>query len=117
MTFLESRGAPLGRLLQYPAFTRFLSARLLASVAVQMQTVAVGWQVYAITGNPLDLGLIGLSQFLPFVLLVLPAGHIADRYNRVRILALCIALEFFCALALLAFTLSGPRRRLAGVRA
>ncbi len=107
MSFIESRGAPLGRLLQYPNFTRFLSARLLASVAVQMQTVAVGWQVYAITGNPLDLGLIGLSQFLPFVLLVLPAGHIADRYNRAAILALCIALEFFCALALLAFTMSG----------
>jgi MFS family permease len=107
MSFLESRGTTLGRLLQYPAFTRFLSARLLASVAVQMQTVAVGWQVYAITGNPLDLGLIGLSQFLPFVLLVLPAGHVADRHNRALILASCIALEFFCALALLAFTLSG----------
>jgi MFS family permease len=107
MSFLESRGATLGRLLQYPAFTRYLSARLLASVAVQMQTVAVGWQVYAITNNPLDLGLIGLSQFLPFVLLVLPAGHVADRHNRALILALCIALEFFCALALLAFTLSG----------
>ena len=84
MSFIESRGAPLGRLLQYPGFTRFLSARLLASIAVQMQTVAVGWQVYAITGDPLDLGLIGLSQFLPFVLLVLPAGHIADRHNRAR---------------------------------
>ena len=107
MALPDSTGAPLGRLLQYPAFTRFLSARLLASVAVQMQTVAVGWQVYAITGNPLDLGLIGLSQFLPFVLLVLPAGHVADRHNRALILALCIALEFFCALALLAFTLSG----------
>ncbi len=107
MSLLESTGAPLSRLLQYPSFTRFLSARLLASVAVQMQTVAVGWQVYAITGNPLDLGLIGLSQFLPFVLLVLPAGHVADRHNRALILALCIALEFFCALALLAFTLSG----------
>jgi len=107
MSSIESRGAPLGRLLQYPSFTRFLSARLLASVAVQMQTVAVGWQVYAITGNPLDLGLIGLSQFLPFVLLFLPAGHVADRQNRAAILALCIALEFFCALALLAFTLSG----------
>jgi len=107
MSFIESTGAPLGRLLQYPAFTRFLSARLLASVAVQMQTVAVGWQVYEITNDPLDLGLIGLSQFLPFVLLVLPAGHVADRHNRALILALCIALEFFCALALLAFTLSG----------
>ncbi len=107
MAFIESTGAPLSRLLAYPDFMRFLSARLLASVAVQMQTVAVGWQIYAITGNPLDLGLIGLSQFLPFVLLVLPAGHIADRHNRALILSLCIALEFFCALALLAFTLSG----------
>jgi MFS family permease len=107
MAILEGTGAPLGKLLNHPGFMRFLSARLLASVAVQMQTVAVGWQVYKITGNPLDLGLIGLSQFLPFVLLVLPAGHIADRYDRARILALCIALEFFCALALLAFTHSG----------
>jgi MFS family permease len=107
MALLETTGAPLGRLLSHAGFMRFLSARLLASVAVQMQTVAVGWQVYAITGKPLDLGLIGLSQFLPFVLLVLPAGHIADRHNRALILALCIALEFVCALALLAFTLSG----------
>ncbi len=106
MSFIESTGAPLSRLLEYPNFVRYLSARLLASVAVQMQTVAVGWQIYAITGDPLDLGLIGLSQFLPFVLLVLPAGHIADRHNRALILALCIALEFFCALALLAFTLA-----------
>jgi MFS family permease len=97
----------LSRLMAHPNFVRFLSARLLASVAVQMQTVAVGWQIYAITGKPLDLGLIGLSQFLPFVLLVLPAGHVADRHNRAAILALCIALEFLCALALLAFTLTG----------
>jgi MFS family permease len=107
MALLEGTGAPLGRLLSHAGFIRFLSARLLASIAVQMQTVAVGWQVYAITGKPLDLGLIGLSQFLPFVLLVLPAGHVADRYNRAMILSLCIALEFFCALALLAFTVSG----------
>ena len=107
MSFIEPSGAPLGRLLAHPGFVRFLTARLLASIAVQMQTVAVGWQISSITGNPLDLGFIGLSQFLPFVVLVLPAGHIADRYNRAFILALCIALEFFCALALLAFTFSG----------
>jgi MFS family permease len=107
MTRIESAGARLGRLLAYPGFVRFLSARLLASIAVQMQTVAVGWQIYAITRDPLDLGLIGLSQFLPFVLLVLPAGHVADRHNRALILSLCIALEFVCALLLLAFTLSG----------
>ncbi|MGH8205070.1 MAG: MFS transporter [Steroidobacteraceae bacterium] len=106
MAFIERADAPLGRLLQHTGFMRYLSARLLASVAVQMQTVAVGWQVYAITGDPLDLGLIGLSQFLPFVLLVLPAGHVADRHHRALIIALCIALEFGCALALLAFTFS-----------
>ncbi len=107
MAFIERADARLGRLLQHTGFMRYLSARLLASVAVQMQTVAVGWQVYAITGDPLDLGLIGLSQFLPFVLLVLPAGHVADRRHRALIIALCIALEFGCALALLAFTFSG----------
>ncbi len=107
MPIFRGSGERLGRLLEYPDFVRFLSARLLASIAVQMQTVAVGWQIYAITRDPLDLGFVGLSQFLPFVLLVLPAGHVADRHNRALILSLCIALEFFCALALLAFTLSG----------
>ena len=97
----------LSRLLAHSGFVRFLSARLLASIAVQMQTVAVGWQIYDITSKPLDLGLIGLSQFLPFVLLVLPAGHVADRRNRARILALCFSLELLCAILLLAFTLSG----------
>jgi MFS family permease len=88
-------------------FTRWLAARFLSSVAVQMQTVAVGWQVYQLTHDPLDLGLVGLSQFLPFVVLVLPAGQLADRRDRGRILSLCYALELVCAALLLAFTLSG----------
>ena len=88
---------------------RFLSARLATSVAVQMQTVAVGWQVYEITRDPLDLGLIGLSQFLPFVVLVLPAGHFADRHVRQKLLSACYALELVCALLLLAFALSGMK--------
>ncbi len=107
MTSSGSDGQRLGRLLAHPGFARFLTARLAVSIAVQMQTVAVGWQIYAITHDPLDLGLIGLSQFLPFVLLVLPAGHVADRRNRARILTSCYTLEFLCALLLLAFTLSG----------
>jgi MFS family permease len=86
---------------------RFLSARIATSVAVQMQTVAVGWQVYEITRDPLDLGLVGLSQFLPFVLLVLPAGHVADRQLRQKLLSACYGLELLCALLLLAFSLSG----------
>jgi MFS family permease len=88
-------------------FTRFIAARFIATLAVQMQTVAVGWQVYEVTRNPLDLGLIGLSQFLPFVLLILPAGHLADSRDRRRILATCFALECVCALLLLAFAARG----------
>ena len=90
--------------LRHPGFMRFLSARLLATLAAQMQTVAVGWQVYDITHDPIDLGLVGLSQFLPFVVLILPAGHVADRYDRRRILTWCYLLETFCALMLLLFT-------------
>jgi len=92
-------------------FAFFIAGRFLATLAVQMQTVAVGWQVYEVTRSPLDLGLIGLSQFLPFVLLVLPAGHVADRYDRRRILAACFALECVCALLLLAFAARGSSRR------
>ncbi len=86
---------------------RFLLARFLATIAVQMQTVAVGWQVYEVTRDPLDLGLVGLSQFLPFVALILPAGHFADSRDRRRLLALCFALEAVCALLLLAFAWHG----------
>jgi MFS family permease len=93
--------------LRHPDFIRFLSARLLATLAAQMQTVAVGWQVYAITRDPLDLGLIGLSQFLPFVLLILPAGQVADHYDRRRILTACYAVEVLCAVLLLWFTVGG----------
>ena len=58
---------------------RFLAAKFLATLAAQMQIVAVGWQMYAITGDPLDLGLIGLSQFIPFVALILPAHRVVAR--------------------------------------
>jgi len=88
-------------------FALYLGARLLATLAVQMQSVAIGWQVYAITGKALDLGLIGLAQFLPFVVLVLPAGHVADRFDRRAIVAACYAVEAVTAILLLAFTWIG----------
>jgi MFS family permease len=102
-------GAPDARLalLRNPDYTRYIAARFLGSLAVQMQTVAVGWQVYDVTRRPLDLGLIGLSQFLPFVVLILPAGHFADRHDRRRILVGCYALMLACALLLLAFSWHG----------
>ena len=86
---------------------RYLGARFLGSLAVQMQTVAVGWQVYDVTRRPLDLGLIGLSQFLPFVVLILPAGHVADTRDRRGIVAGCYALMLVCAALLLALAWRG----------
>ncbi|HZV64014.1 MAG TPA: MFS transporter, partial [Telluria sp.] len=88
-------------------YTLYLAARILGTLAVQMQSVAVGWQVYQITGSLFDLGLIGLAQFAPFLVLILLAGHTADRYNRRNIIALCLATQLLCSLLLLAFTLSG----------
>src|SRR5262245_38525285 len=90
-------------------FRLFLSARFLGNIATQIQSVAIGWQVYAITGNLLDLGLIGLAQFAPFIALVLPAGQIADRYDRRRIIVLCHVVSMLCGLLLLGFTLLGAR--------
>ena len=93
--------------LRHRNFAFYLSARVLGTLAVQMQSVAIGWQVYQMTGSLFDLGLIGLAQFAPFLLLILPAGHIADRYNRRNIIAWCLTAQLACALALLAFTMTG----------
>ncbi len=95
--------------LRHRNFALYLSARVLAALAVQMQSVAIGWQVYQITGDVLDLGLIGLAQFLPFLLLILWAGHAADHYPRRKIVTLCLVTQLLCALFLLWFTLSGTR--------
>jgi MFS family permease len=67
-----------------------------------MLTVAVGWQVYALTGSAFDLGLVGLVQFLPAVLLLLLAGHVADRHDRRRIASLCQSVEALVVLLLAA---------------
>ncbi len=99
----------LRSVLRERSFTWFLLARFAAAVAVQMQTVSVGVQVYALTRNPLDLGLLGLSQFLPFVAFVLIAGHVADRFNRKTIILLCLAVMLLCAAALATFAVLGLR--------
>ena len=67
---------------RHPDLRRYIVARFVVATATQVQTVAVGWQVFSATGDPFDLGLVALSQFLPFILLILPAGHVADRYDR-----------------------------------
>jgi MFS family permease len=93
--------------LRHRNFALYLCARLLGTIAVQMQNVAVGWQVYAITGDALDLGFIGLAQFAPFVALVLVAGQVADHFNRRAIIIVCHGVELLCALILLIFTFGG----------
>jgi len=92
---------------QYPNFRLYQAARFLAIAASEMQSVAVGWQVYEITKRPLDLGLVGLAQFLPGILLFLVAGHTADRVARKRIIFFCYAGFAMCSAILLAFTFRG----------
>src|ERR1035437_922390 len=87
--------------LQHRPFRLFWLARLCSTLAFQMQGVAVGWQIYALTGSSWYLGLVGLAQFLPMFLLTLAVGHVADRYDRRRIAAVCQIVEG-AALALLA---------------
>jgi MFS family permease len=75
----------------YPNFRAYMTARFLSTVSSEMQALAVGWQVYALTHRPLDLGLVGLAQFLPGILLFLVAGQTADRVPRQRIVQTCFA--------------------------
>src|SRR5882757_10638965 len=101
---LSSHGVQGGfAVLKNRDFALYLCARFCSSIAAQMIVMAVGWQVYHLTGRVLDLGLIGLSQFLPFLLLVLFAGHVADQYDRGVIILLCLCAHCVCALLLLAF--------------
>src|SRR6266478_7290330 len=91
----------------YPGFVRFQLARFCIVVSTEMQSVAVGWQVYEITRRPLDLGLAGLAQFLPGIVLFLVSGHVADRFNRRNLLVLCDVSFATCFTLLLAITLRG----------
>src|SRR5271163_2358188 len=87
---------------QYPSFVLFQSARFCIVLANEMQSVAVGWQVYEITKRPLDLGLVGLAQFLPGILLFLVSGHVADRYDRRKLILCCyVGFALSCSLLLL----------------
>lgn len=103
---LISSGGAIG-VLRNRNLSLYLSSRFLGTLAVQMQSVAVGWQVYQMTGSLFDLGLIGLAQFAPFLVLILWAGHVADTHNRRTIVQACQATQLLCSALLLAFTWSG----------
>ncbi len=88
----------------HPNFVSYTLARFFIVVALEMQSVAVGWQVYEITKRPLDLGYVGLAQFLPGFVLFLFAGHAADLYDRRKLLMWCYAGFALCSALLLAIS-------------
>jgi MFS family permease len=94
-------------ILRHGSLTRFWLARVATAVSFQMQGVAVGWQLYDLTSNPLDLGLVGLVQFIPVLLLMLVAGQIVDRHDRRIVLALSQVTEAVGALVLALSTIIG----------
>ncbi|WP_429814909.1 MFS transporter [Ensifer sp. B1-9] len=92
---------------RHVGYRRYFFSRFLAYFAIQIISVAVGWQIYDLTRNPFDLGLIGLFQFLPSLVLILVTGAAADRYNRRMIMGICMVVSTLCATALLLLTVSG----------
>ncbi|RZF23993.1 MFS transporter [Paraburkholderia sp. UYCP14C] len=92
---------------KHPPFQRFWCTRILSSLSFQMLAVAMGWHVYALTHSAFALGLVGLAQFLPMFLLTLVVGHVADRYDRRRIAAVCQSLESVAALLFAIGTFGG----------
>jgi MFS family permease len=89
-----------GALLRQPSIICFLLSRSLSRFSSQIGAVAIGWQVYDMTGRAFDLGMVGLVQFLPTALLVFVAGHTADRFERKRVIQVCQVAEALTALAL-----------------
>lgn len=95
---MSASTSPLLR--HHRSFVAFWFARVFTASGFQMLTVAIGWHLYQLTGNVLDLGLVGLVEFTPRVLFMLHTGHVADRYDRRKVAALCQSLQGLIALTL-----------------
>ncbi len=91
----------------YRDFRRYQLARVMVIMGAEAQAVAVAWQVYEITHRAIDLGYTGLVLFLPGLIFLLPAGHVADRYDRRLVILVCYLLQILCTLTLLIFALHG----------
>src|SRR6202046_4117321 len=87
-------------LLRQPSFLFFMLSRSLTRFSSQIGAVAIGWQIYDLTGSAFELGMVGLVQFLPTALLVFVAGHTADKFERKRVVQLCQLVEAATALYL-----------------
>ncbi|MEO5806838.1 MFS transporter [Devosia sp.] len=103
MTQPSAAATPSTQALSYTGFRFFWLTTLLVSFAVQIMSVSIAWQIYDVTGSAFLLGLVGLSLFLPALLLILVTGLASDRFNRRRIMAICLGVELLCALGFLAF--------------
>ena len=87
----------------------FVSSRFLSTLAIQVQSVAIGWQIYDMERTPLALGLVGLCQFLPMVLLTLPAGDVSDRFNQRRVYSLAAGVQALCSALFLLLSIFKPQ--------
>jgi MFS family permease len=94
-------------------FGFFVSARFLATVAMQVQSLAIGWQIYNIENSALALGFVGLCQFAPMFLLTLPAGEVTDRFDQRRVLALAYWAEAMCGVLFVLLSLFDPANSIA----
>ena len=92
--------------LRIKEFRFFVFSRFITTVAFQMQAVIVGWQIYQMTKDAFSLGLIGLAEAIPFLSVALFAGHIADIFNRKKLIIISLIVFFVCSLTLLSFTLN-----------
>ncbi len=99
------------KLLAQSQFLKFFLARLTGVMANQMLMVAVAWHMYDLTGSAWDLGLVGLFQFVPALVMTLPAGHLADKWHRGRIFAVCMLAQAAVALLLVLTNHSGSTTR------
>lgn len=92
--------------LKFPEYRRFIAARLCFTLAMQIQAVVVGWQVYELTKDPLSLGLIGLVEAVPAAFVALYAGHVADITGRRKIIVTCALVLCFCSATLFTYSLN-----------
>ena len=117
---LPANSAPAARhdpyiALRHPDFRWYILSLFTVTLGSQLQAVVVGWQVYTITHDPLSLGLMGLAEALPFIALALPAGYVADRWNRKTVCVIALAVLASCSIALLALSATPELFRRVGV--
>src|SRR6201996_1620380 len=88
-------------------FLLYQLARVVVIIGAEAQALAVAWQVYQITHRAIDLGYTGLVLFIPGLVFLLPAGHVADRYDRRLVILVCYTLQILCTVALFVFAWRG----------